>query len=368
MISPVCFTGDWLREHAEAMKARDVKNLEKCVLALELVGRMHRAGLDFIFKGGTSLALVFDPVRRLSIDVDILSLEPVKKLREVLESVTKENAPFVGWEHQDHRDREAPPTRHFRALYSSALDPTQLHGIQIDVIHAENPYATVAQRSLQATFITVEEDVRISVPSPSSLLGDKISAFAPSTIGYPYQPIVASTGEPGEPRPIKVVKHLFDVGELATLASDMGETIRTYRRIHSEQTKYRHIECSIDQALADTQDAAFWVARVDSRPREENDKIEFFRKGIRAMDSHLFSQPFHRAESRLAAGRAALIAELIRTGQENFDLPAFVGADPDLDAMREAQLGDPWNNLNRLKQTDLRAFACWHRAQEIGKR
>jgi hypothetical protein len=76
MISPVCFGADWLRDHAEAMKARDVKNLEKCVLALELVSRMHRAGLDFIFKGGTSLALVFNPVRRLSIDVDILSLEP----------------------------------------------------------------------------------------------------------------------------------------------------------------------------------------------------------------------------------------------------------------------------------------------------
>jgi hypothetical protein len=171
MISPVCFGADWLRDHADAMKARDVKNLEKCVLALELVSRMQRAGLDFIFKGGTSLALVFDPVRRLSIDVDILSLEPVEKLREVLESATNDRPPFVGWEHQDHRDREAPPTRHFRALYSSALDPTQLHGIQIDVIHAENPYAVVEKKTLQTTFITVKGEPDLEVMRDAQLEG-----------------------------------------------------------------------------------------------------------------------------------------------------------------------------------------------------
>jgi hypothetical protein len=29
-------------------------------------------------------------------------------------------------------------------------------------------------------------------------------------------------------------------------------------------------------------------------------------------------------------------------------------------------LDGDWVNLNRLKQTDLKAFECWHRAQSIG--
>jgi hypothetical protein len=190
MIAPGCFTSGWIRDHAEELRARDMKTLEKCMLALELVARLRQAGLEFIFKGGTSLALLFDPPRRLSIDVDILCLEPIGKLREALDQATFGRMPFVRWEHQEHRDREAPPTR-------------------------------------------------------------------------------------------------------------------------------------------------------------------------------LFSEPFQRAESRLAAGRAALAAELIRARRADFNLPAFLNAGPDLQSLGPASLDAPWQNLNRLKQTDPSAFACWFAAQEI---
>ena len=66
MISPHCFEEAWIRDQAVALKARDLRTLEKNILALELVGRFRHAGLEFIFKGGTALSLLFDPVKRLS--------------------------------------------------------------------------------------------------------------------------------------------------------------------------------------------------------------------------------------------------------------------------------------------------------------
>jgi len=186
MISPRCFEESWIREQAAALRARDLRTLEKNILALELVSRLRREGLDFIFKGGTSLALFFDPVRRLSIDVDILSLEPIERLKAVLDQATTDRPPFTGYEHQERRDREAPPTVHFQI-----------------------------------------------------------------------------------------------------------------------------------------------------------------------------------AESRLAAGRAALVAELIRQGQTQFDLPAFLAAEIDLNTIRDANLDAAWTNLNRLKKTDPKAFECWHQAQSM---
>ena len=145
MISPRCFKEAWIREQAAALRARDLRTLEKNIVALELVSRLRREGLEFIFKGGTSLALFFDPVRRLSIDVDILSLEPIERLKAVLDQATTDRPPFAGYEHQEHRDREAPPTVHFRIPYSSALDPGGVHTIQLDVITAESPYAGAAE-------------------------------------------------------------------------------------------------------------------------------------------------------------------------------------------------------------------------------
>ena len=366
MISPVCFSRDWLSEQADDLKARDVRNLEKCVLALELVGRLKKAGLEFIFKGGTSLLLLVDRPRRLSIDVDILCLESLEKLEEVLGKVVR--SPFVAWEHQEHRDREAPPTRHFRLVYESAFDGAAGHAIQLDVIVAENPYAALTESPVQAGFLELEEAASVFLPSPSSLLGDKITAFAPSTIGYPYQPLVASTGAPSEQRPIKVLKHLFDIAVLAELASNLDEAEATYRAIHAEQVKYRGLSCTMAEALEDTQDAAFWVSRVDGRPPEENEKTAFFRKGIRALDSHLFSETFQIAQARNAAGIASLVASAIKRGGEGLDLPSFLDAPPDPEALRWAKLDAPWENLNRLKQTDPLAFACWVKAQELEQR
>ena len=104
MISKECFTGEFLSYQGKILQVGDLRNLEKCILALELVCRLQREDLDFVFKGGTSLLLHCNPAKRLSIDVDILSLEPLEKFVEVLQKITRD-APFLRWDHQDHRDR-----------------------------------------------------------------------------------------------------------------------------------------------------------------------------------------------------------------------------------------------------------------------
>jgi hypothetical protein len=239
MIAPRCFEDAWIREHAATLRARDLRTLEKNILAMELVSRLRREGLEFIFKGGTSLALFFDPVRRLSIDVDILSLEPIERLKTVLDQATTDRPPFIGYEHQEHRDREAPPTVHFKIPYSSALDPGGVHSIQLDVITAASPYAATEEKVVRATFFEIEEEVRVTLPTADCLLADKLACFAPSTIGYPYKPVIASTGSPADPRPMKVVKHLFDVGELAAIAGNLADAVKTYRAVHAEQLRWR---------------------------------------------------------------------------------------------------------------------------------
>jgi hypothetical protein len=365
MISPRCFEEAWIREQAAALRARDLRTLEKNILAMELVSRLRRKGLEFIFKGGTSLALFFDRVRRLSIDVDIMSLEPIERLKAVLDEATRDRPPFTGYEHQERRDREAPPTVHFRIPYSSALDPGGVHSIQLDVVTAKSPYATTEVKVVRASFFEIDEETEVAVPTADCLLADKLACFAPTTIGYPYQPVIASTGAPADPRPMKVVKHLFDVAELAAIAGNHQDAARTYRAIHAEQLRWRGGDWSINQTLDDTQDAAFWVCRRDLRPKESHAKIDFFGNGIRALDSHLFNQPFQIAESRLAAARAALVAEWVRQDTSDFDLAAFLAAGIDLEAIRDASLDGAWSNLNRLKQTDPKAFECWHTAQAM---
>ena len=48
MIAPRCFQEPWVRKQAAALNARDLRTLEKNILALELVSRLRRSGLEFV--------------------------------------------------------------------------------------------------------------------------------------------------------------------------------------------------------------------------------------------------------------------------------------------------------------------------------
>jgi len=288
IFSPNAFESSDLRSVSADLGIGQALLLEKCLLALELTGRLKQAGLNFIFKGGTSLLLHFDKPKRLSIDVDIVCLDELPKLGEVLDLITKEQGSiFQRWEHQDWRDREAPPTLHFLIYYDSKVEAGGGQSIQLDVIQSECPHTNIIERRIEVGFASLEEEVFVSTPSSSSLLGDKLATLAPATIGYPYQPITRR-GELDEPRPIKVAKHLFDLSELSVVADNLTETIETYHAVHAEQVKFRGEHFEITDCLDDTQDCAYWTS-IPRMPKDAagKKKYEYMVRGIGNLKSHL---------------------------------------------------------------------------------
>src|SRR5436190_24308810 len=116
MLHPQCFTKEWLKHQAEAVGSQNLVMLEKAIVALQLLGHLAESGLPIQFKGGTSLLLRLNPIRRLSIDVDIVTQAKPEELRVVLDQICK-IAPFTGCEHDVQRDKERPPKKHFHIFY-----------------------------------------------------------------------------------------------------------------------------------------------------------------------------------------------------------------------------------------------------------
>ena len=66
----------------------NVSNLEKAIFSLEYLGQLNRAGLDFVFKGGSAVQVVLaDKWSRLSVDVDICSDVSEKELQSILDNI-----------------------------------------------------------------------------------------------------------------------------------------------------------------------------------------------------------------------------------------------------------------------------------------
>ena len=150
MLTKRTFSKAWLEDKARQSGAQNAQIFERCVHALELVGRLTEAGLDFIFKGGTSLILHLEPVRRLSVDVDIVCLEPLERVEAVLNRVI--SPPFTRWEHQTERDAENPPTKYFKVTYPTNLGPEPEMHIQLDVLVQKSPYPVVETREIRNQF------------------------------------------------------------------------------------------------------------------------------------------------------------------------------------------------------------------------
>ncbi len=71
MIDKASLSPEWLEEKRNKHR-RDPGIMEAMIHALYLLGHLKSTGLDFIFKGGTSLILLMEKPLRFSVDIDII--------------------------------------------------------------------------------------------------------------------------------------------------------------------------------------------------------------------------------------------------------------------------------------------------------
>lgn len=352
----------WIEDQAARLRARDPRLVETCIFALEFVGRLAAVGLDFVFKGGTSLLLHVRPPRRLSIDVDIATPVDMAELNRVLKEVCY--PPFGEFVYQEWRDRENPPTRHFKIPYDS---PTlgKPWPLQLDVLMGDITYPVVETKAIDIDLIETDTPQSVQVPSIDCLLGDKLTAFAPATVGVLYQPQPRNPGgKMPDPKPIRVLKQLFDVGELFPLATDLGSVSTTYDRLFAVQNEARGGQFERETALDDTIDAAYWTSQLEIRKQEHNEKTDFLRAGIQSLDSHVIGPVFDIPSAKIPASRAALMAALLRSGKLDADLNDLRTV-PEPTQLLELPLDGRFERLITLRKISLEAFYYWHLAGTI---
>lgn len=71
MINKESLSAEWLAEKKRQYK-KDPGIIEGMIHALYLLDQLRTTGLDFIFKGGTSLILLMQRPLRFSVDIDII--------------------------------------------------------------------------------------------------------------------------------------------------------------------------------------------------------------------------------------------------------------------------------------------------------
>lgn len=353
MIKDKCFTEEWLDQFK---KQKDHKRIDKIILekmihALHLLERLKANGLDFVFKGGTSLVLLLKEGNRFSIDIDIICKAQRKDLEQILNKVI-DTSHFTEWKLDEHRSYQpGVPKSHYKFSFDTKQQGSGT--ILLDVLIEDSIYPALAELPVNTKWIEIEAETMVMVPTIDAITGDKLTAFAPNTIGIPY-----FKGKDQQPFSMEICKQLFDLSKLFEHISDVGMVAKSFMAFAEQEINYRKngnpdSDLTPQKVLQDTIDTCLIIAKRGGGSNDEKQKFAELQRGIKAFDfGFLMSGNFRIDDAVPAAARIAYLAAKILVNDLT-PIACYEGQD-----VNELNIEDPdWNFLNRLKkQPDKSSF------------
>lgn len=359
MFHPAVYTPDWIHGQRKALGQCDPAILEKCVRALTLLGYLQESGLPFLFKGGTSLLLHLPKARRLSRDIDIVCGRPAAEVDAVLATLAKRD-PFLRHEEDQRGVRGLPQRRHFKFFYRSVLPGGNAESeVLLDVVEEPHEVHEVVQRPIRTGFLVPEREILVRVPTVESLLGDKLTAFAPHTTGVPFY-----AEKSGDEQLQQVAKQLFDVGVLFDAATDFSKIAATYDAVQAQESSYRASKPSREATLDDTWTACLALTATKPKILSAYPDAKLLHDGLDKMRGHLTWPEFTQGiePRRLLAARVAVLVAHLRAGR-SLDLASlrYTGSAAQIAALRSASLnGHVHSWIDGLKAVNTEAYHYWY--------
>ncbi len=365
MIKEHCFSEEWLDgfKKQKDHKRIDKIILEKMIYALHLLEQLKENGLDFVFKGGSSLVLLLKEGNRFSIDIDIICKTRKEELEVILQKVV-DSSNFTSYELDKHRSYQpGVPKAHYKFSFKSIRAGSGT--ILLDVLIEDCIYPELIEKSVQTKWIETETETLVTVPSIDAITGDKLTAFAPNTTGIPY-----FKGKDNQPFSMEICKQLFDLSKLFEYIVNIDVVAASFYAFAKQEIEYRknrnyEINLTPEKVLQDTLDTCLILAKRERGTDDEKAKFKELQKGIIAFGTgFLMAGNFRIDDAVPAAARIAYLAAKILVNDLS-PLAYYKGQD-----IKDLNIEDPdWNYLNRLKrQPDKSSFYYWfHSVQLLNK-
>jgi hypothetical protein len=352
-IAKGCFNKKWIVAQSLKLAPVDPVQLERSIHAFEILGRLADADVAFVFKGGTAVLLRLGTMGRLSVDVDIVTRMPTVRLEKTLADIGR-RAPFHGWREKIRRKGGLPKRRHYYFAYKSVMLGTEDRVI-LDVLEEADLHSYISPLAVRMPFFSPDHRILVQVPSVECLLGDKLTAFAPHTVGIGYD---ADTT-------MQIVKQLFDIGRLFDAAGKLQDVADTYVAIFNAENSYRKNRFSMEQALLDTYQASLTLNGMGLTKGVDSETATLLQHGIDKVQSHLVQCRFTLQEAKVAAAKAALLSRLILHNHQELKLRDLRFDPANTECLKTAMIQRPLEYLNKLKGANNEAFHYWHKIQTL---
>jgi hypothetical protein len=336
MITKNSATGQWLDAVMKSYKKNDPGIVEKSIMALTLLEQLSVEGLDFIFKGGTSLMLLLDNFSRFSLDIDILLRDEREGLEDIFDAICKKGV-FKSWFEDERKTPSDVPKAHYGFVRESVLDGRE-RAVFLDILYQEVGTRSLLKVPVRHRVIeTAPPDVLVTAQTLDALLGDKLTAFAPND-GYSVRHRKGSRDN----------QALFDLGVLFDNLADLDEVRNSFSQNCMFELGYRKLALSEVDVLNDCFDTAITLIYRGVYKKEQ---FSYLMTGVKAFKAFSFNSSYSLEDAIRSSAKVAYLVQLLKAGKgrhekfrETIDL-------------RDVNITNPsWSRLNKLKKTDPEAF------------
>lgn len=338
MISPISFTGEHIKSFKKQHNQLDQNLIERTIFAFGLLEALVKVKLPFIFKGGTSLMLIMSNSYRLSTDIDIL-ISPNCDIDSYLIAAA-EIFPFYKMEEHTRIGKNNIVKRHFKYYYKSPTSNNEIP-IILDVVYSNNCYSKIVESEINHKLLNQDgRPLLVNTPSLESILGDKLTAFAPHTIGVEFE--YENNNGIVIRKHLEVIKQFLDISQLAKEAKYYEDIKNTYFAIAKQEIGYRGENISPEECLLDTFKASLSIFSRGSIFRDDYPNLL---SGIQRIQNHIFGITFNGQSAFQNAAEVMLIVSKIITGKEVvkiLDQPLFIVS--------------KFRSLNNIKKINNHAF------------
>ncbi|MBS1606469.1 MAG: nucleotidyl transferase AbiEii/AbiGii toxin family protein [Bacteroidetes bacterium] len=314
MILPSSFTTEWIKEKRKAYAKSDPNIMEKVIYALSLVEQLVQSGLDFTFKGGTSLLLILPEPKRFSIDVDIITTESRERLEAALTDICKAGI-FTKFELDVFRSyKPGIPKAHYLLTFYSQWDRKE-KVILLDVLYEEHGYPALIQAPIVNEWVQTDTNtVAVQIPSADSITGDKLTAYAPNTTGIRFRVEHADGGV--TEKQMEVMKQLFDIGILFDRMAHLPDFKKSFHTTVQKEIAYRGVlNLAVEHVLHDIIDTSLMIASL-GKHFDPKGHYTYITTGLNQLKSYIYNGAFRSDEAVLASSKAAYLAAIALTGYD----------------------------------------------------
>ena len=303
---------DFLEESIKEIKkensSADIQLLEKTIGALYLVETLVNSGLDFVFKGGTSLVLLLNKIKRFSVDVDIITEESKDRVNECIEKIIKSQNLFTRYEENIRKNSASQrmDLEHYKFFFNSVTDDSEKY-ILLDIAYESDQYPVTICKKIECKKLNISSEHKVNLPSLDSILGDKLTVIAPKTTGIHYN----------TDKELELMKQLYDVDKLFNDAENLEVVKESFINIANREIAYRKLrEITYEDVLEDIKDFC-----VDTILRNNEENQHDVNLGIGKFRGFILESKFRKEQEVLTAvGKVLYLIKLMKNNEKKIDV------------------------------------------------